>query len=101
MAFTAAQKTTLVKILGVTPSILDNQITLLSTSLTSDIQTAIEAEITLWTTAGTNFTNIEPNVKNFGARISTSDARASIRKNIAVLLERPEWGKSGSRLQRS
>lgn len=101
MALSEANVIKVSQILGVKLSDIEYQLTYMDTEFTSAVQTAIEAQITLWDAgAATNFTAIEPNVRNFGARINPNDARASIRKNIAVLLERPEWGSSGSRLVR-
>jgi hypothetical protein len=82
---------------------IEEQIDYLDTRLSSDVQTAIEAQITLWDAgAATNFTNIDPREKNFGARINAGSARSSIRQQIAILLERPDWAQNGSgtRLQR-
>ncbi len=101
MALSAANEIKVCQILGITLPVLSEQLDLMT--LSSEAQTAIEAQITLWDAgAATNFTNIEPNVKNFGAKISAGAARASIRNHIAILLERPDWGgsASGTRLQR-
>ena len=96
MALTEAQQNTVCQILGITPSELTYQLTMLDTTFTAQRETDVEAQITLWDAgANVNFTYIEPNVKNFGARISPESARAAIRRNIAVLLERPEWAGSG------
>jgi hypothetical protein len=104
MALSDTHLTTVSQILSISPIELAGQITWLGTHLTPTIQTAIEAQITLWDAgAAINFTDIEPNVKNFGAKISAGSARAMIAKNIAILLERPDWaGSSGvtSRVER-
>lgn len=102
MALSEANQLTICQILQVTPSDLEYQLTLLSTEFTAAVQSAVEAQIALWTTAGVDFTAIEPKERNFGARINPNDARNSIRKNIAVLLDRPDWatGNGGARLQR-
>lgn len=100
MALDAAEEIKVCQILNITLPVLSQQLDLMT--LSSEAQTAIEAQITLWDAgAATNFTAIRPNLKNFGALISPDDARNSIRRNIAVLLERPDWGNSGSFLQRS
>ena len=103
MALSEANQNKVCQILQVTPSDLEYQLTLLSTDFTAQRQTDVEAQITLWDAgAATNFTSIEPKERNFGARINPNDSRNSIRRNIAVLLERPDWAASmsGSRLVR-
>jgi len=75
--------------------VLDQQITLLSTSLTSTVQTAIEAQITLWDAgAGTDTVKLHPKESNKGVETNPLMVRADIKRNIAVLLEMPEWGGS-------
>lgn len=103
MALNDAQQIKLAQILNVPLSVMQEHIGYLVTlnHISADVQTAIEAEITRWDAgASTNFTAIEPKERNFGARINPGDARASIRKNIAVLLERPDWANQGSRIVR-
>lgn len=101
MALSEANQIKVSQILNVTMSQLEYQLTLLSTDFTAAVQSAIEAQITLWDAgAATNFTAIEPKERNFGAKINPNDARNSIRSAIAVLLERPDWAVSGSRLVR-
>ena len=87
MALSASQQLTVCKILGITPSVLEYQLTLLDSDFDSDRQTAVETEITRWTTAGAKFTKIHPREKNFGAEINPGDEKQDIRKNIALLLE--------------
>ncbi len=104
MALSDTDKATVCQILGVVPSDLDYQLTLLSTSFTATIQTAVEDQIALWDGgAATNYTDIEPKEANFGARIKAGSARQAIRERIAVLLERPDWASGGAtaRLVRS
>lgn len=100
MALSETNTVKICQILNVTTQDLSAQITYIGSRLTSTVQSAIEAQIDLWDTAATNFTNIKPNIKNFGAEISSGSARASIRQQIAILLERPEWGMTGQRLVR-
>jgi hypothetical protein len=95
MALSEANQLTVCQILGVTPSDLEYQLTLLSTDFTAAVQSAVEAQITLWTTASVNYTDIEPKESNFGARIKAGSARQAIRERIAVLLERPDWANNG------
>lgn len=99
MAFTAAQELTICTILRLTPLQLEEHFEVFPYD--SDTETAVETELTRWTTAGVNFTAIEPNVRNFGARINPGDAKADIRRNIALLLgfDLNSLG-SGSRLVR-
>jgi hypothetical protein len=103
MALSDANEVKVCQILQVTPMQLDSQLEWLGTGFTSTMQTAVEAQITLWDAgAATNFTNIDPKEKNFGARINAGSARSAIRERIAILLERPDWAQNGSgtRLQR-
>lgn len=102
MALSEANQNKVCQILGIVPSVLTYQLTLLGSTFTSQRQTDVEAQITLWDAgAATNFTSIRPNLKNFGALINPSDSRNAIKRNIALLLEREDWANSGSFLQRS
>ncbi len=74
---------------------VEQQINLMGSRLTSTVQTLIEAQILLWDTASVDYVSVDPNVKNFGARINAGDARNAIRQRIAILLEKSEWGSSG------
>ena len=88
MSFTDSQKLSIARILGITPTLLDAQITSLGASLTAAKETAVIAEIARWTDgAGTNFTRIHPKEKNFGAEINPESAKKDIRANIALILE--------------
>jgi hypothetical protein len=101
MALDATQKASLCRILQVTPSQLDSQIEWLGTAFTSTLELAVEDEMDRWTAgAGTKFTRIQANERNFGAEIDPNLEKADIRRNIAILLERPDWGGSGSRIMR-
>lgn len=91
MALTEAQQLTVAKILQVDVNQIEYQISLLGSDASSAWQTAVEAEITRWTTAGIDFTAIEPNVKNFGARIDPNNEKADIRGNLATLFQRSDW----------
>lgn len=100
MAFTAAQELTICKILSITPLQLDAHFDVFPYS--SDVQTAVETEITRWTTAGAKFTKIHPREKNFGAEINPGDEKNDIRRNIALLLEMDlDAISGGSRLVRA
>jgi len=92
MAFSEAQRNKIAKILGITPDILYYHLTSGAFELTSQRQTDVEAEITLWDAgAGGKFTRIHPNAQNYGAEINPEENKNAIREAIAVLLERPEW----------
>lgn len=102
MALSEANQLTVCQILSITPSALEYQLTMLSTSFTSTVQAAVEAQIALWEAgAGTKTTKIHARESNRGVETNPTQARADIRRNIAVLLERPDWASSGSFLQRS
>src|SRR5574343_179042 len=103
MALDATQKAQLCRILQVTPSQLDSQIEWLGTGFTATHELAVEDEIETWESIKSDFTNIHPNLKNFGAEIKFNDAKNEVRKNIAILFERPDWAGVGSsgRLQRA
>jgi hypothetical protein len=93
MALTAAQLATVVKILQVTPSQLDSQFEWLGTGFTSTHQTAVEAELDRWELKGAKFTKIKDYL---GADIDPEREKDDIRKNIAILLERPDWARNSS-----
>ena len=97
MALDEGQKITIAKILQITPTILNLQIDALTISAT--LETAIEAEITRWTTAGLEFVKIHPKERNFGAEIDPEDLKDDIRTNLAMLLERPDWASSATSVQ--
>lgn len=106
MALSEANAINIAQILGIAPFEVTDQIAWIGDRFTAAVQTAVEAQITLWTAgASTNYTDIEPNMANFGAKIRAESARKAIRERIAVLLERPDWasGSTGSqaRLTRS
>ena len=100
MALTEAQILKVSQILRQTPSDLEYQITLLGTDATATWQTAIEAELTRWVTAGVDFVEIEAREANFGAKIKPDREKSDIRWNLAILLDRPDWGGSGGGQQR-
>lgn len=97
MALSEANEIKTGQILGLAPFEITDQITWIGDRFTAAVQSAVEAQITLWDAgASTNYTNIEPNVANFGAKISAESARKAIRERIAVLLERPDWASGGA-----
>ncbi|MGE0294942.1 MAG: hypothetical protein AB7P97_21560 [Hyphomonadaceae bacterium] len=91
MALSAEQKIAVSKILGVTPIELEAQIIWLGARLTEAIEASILTDIDRWELAGSEFDKIEPRAENFGYDNDPDREKADIRKNIAVLLERPEW----------
>lgn len=92
MALSEANQIKVCQILNVTMSHLEYQLTLLSTDFTAAVQSAIEAQITLWDAgAGTKTTKIHPMSSNRGVETNPYAARGDIKRNIAVLLERPDW----------
>ncbi|TXH45712.1 MAG: hypothetical protein E6Q97_30965 [Desulfurellales bacterium] len=96
MALTEAQLLTVAKIVAVTVVDIEDQIEWLGAGYaTSAWQTAVEAEITRWTTAGVDFVAIEPKEKNFGAKIDPTHAKNDIRRNLATLFQRPDWALTG------
>lgn len=84
MAFTSTQLLTLGEVLGLTPLQIENHFDVFPYD--ANIQEYVEGQLTRWETASLNFTRIEPNMRNFGARINPGDEKAEIRKNIALAL---------------
>lgn len=89
MAFTTAEKLSIARIVGVTPTLVAAQLTALGVSLTSDVESAVRTELERWETYGVKFTRVEAKEANFGAVIDPTLAQNDIRRNIAVLLELP------------
>jgi hypothetical protein len=87
VALTEAQILKCARILGVTYIDVNDKITNLGTNyITAQVQTDIAAELLRWDTAGIDFVSIEPQEKNFGARIDPEKQKNDIRKNLATLL---------------
>ena len=102
MALTEAQTLTIAEVLGVSVVDINDQITWLgATYATAAWQTAVEAELTRWTPASTNFVATEPKEKNFGARIDPNSEKNDIRANLAILFQRPDWKYSGGGITRT
>lgn len=89
MALTPTEKLSIVRILGILPSLLDAQITVLGASLDSDREAAIREEITRWTTSGGKFVRIKAKESNKGVETDSSEAKADIIKNLMALFEFP------------
>ena len=86
MAFTETELLSIVRIVGISPSLLDAQIVSLGADLTVDVESAVRDEITRWEDAGGKFVKIHPKESNFGVETDAGDAKADIRRNIAILL---------------
>lgn len=87
MSFTTAQKLSIATVLGITPTYLDAHLTSLGVTLTADVEAAVIAELDRWLTAGSSFVKLHPTESNKGVETNSGDAKADIRRNIAVLLE--------------
>lgn len=99
MAFTAAQLLTVGEILELTPLEIETHFDVFPYD--ADTETYVETELEAWERARVDYVHVEPNVKNFGARIDPNIARATIRKNIALALGLDIQSSSGSRLVRA
>jgi len=93
MALTEENELKVCKILGVEPYVLSAHLNLMDTTFTSTRQTAVEAELDRWDLKGAKFTKIKDYL---GADIDPEREKDDIRKNIAILLEMPEWARSSS-----
>lgn len=92
MALTESQQLTVAQIVQVPVTQVEYQISLLGdTYATADWETAVEAQLTRWTTAGVDFVSIEPKEKNFGAKINPENEKNDIRSNLAILFQRSDW----------
>ena len=88
MAFEPEELIDISKILGITPTLLDAQITALGATLTAAKETAILTEVTRWNTGiGTENVSLEPKESNKGVRTNPGADKADIRRNIQLLLE--------------
>lgn len=91
MALTGEEVLSISKILGITPTLVDAQITSLGADLDTARQTAIRTELDRWATAGASFVKIHPKESNKGVETNSGDAQGDIRRNLAVLLEFTTW----------
>lgn len=95
MALSPTNLDLLSEILDKTPSEINAQIAFLGSNLTSTIQTAIEAQIALWTAgAATKTVRLMPTESNKGVKTDPDANRANIRRAIAIRLERSDWASS-------
>lgn len=101
MALTEANFNKVCQILSIVPSQLTYQLTMLGSTFTSQRQTDVESQITLWDAgAGTKTTKLHPTESNKGVETSPQAARSIIQKNIALLLEREDWCNTGGMTSR-
>lgn len=90
MAFTAAQKETLVSILGGTTTLLTAHLTALGATLTAEKQTYVESEMTRWAAGvGAGQVWFTPTESNEGFNKSPSITGGDPAINIARSLEWP------------
>ena len=94
MALTTPQKLSIARILGLTPAYFDAHLSTLTVS--ADLETAIVAELTRWTSFGSKFTKIHPMANNYGVEIDPEKAKRDIRDNLRMLLEMPYLQTSSS-----
>jgi hypothetical protein len=89
MAFTPAEKLSISRIVGMTPTLLDAHLLSLGAALTADVETAVRAELARWTTtgAGSVFTKFTPTESNRGLNLNSDGEKSDIRGNIRLLLE--------------
>ncbi len=102
MALSEENELALSEILEKEPSAIELRLSNLGVDFTAARQAKVEEAIAEWEAVRADFTNIHPNLKNFGAEIRYNDQRAAIRNKIAVWLEAPDWASKGSttRVQR-
>jgi hypothetical protein len=88
MALTEESTISICQILGITPTNLEYQITLLGSRLTAAVETEIEAQIAIWDAGtGTKTVKLHPTESNKGVETNPSAARNDVKHNIAILLE--------------
>lgn len=93
MALSETNIIKLSQIFGVIYLDVNAQISWMGSRFTSAVQTEIEAQIALWDAgAGSKTTKLHPTESNKGVETNPGAARAIIKQDIAVLLERPDWG---------
>ena len=90
MAFTDDEELSIVMILGTTPSILDAHLISLGEDHITRVEEAVREEIAIWDAGvGTKHTKLHPRESNKGVETFPEQARASVKRNIAYLLEWP------------
>jgi hypothetical protein len=97
MALTEEQQISVCQILDLMPYELTFQLDYMGSRLTAAMETDIGTNITLWNAGiGDKFTRLLPVESNKGVKTDPDSARANIRREIALLLERRDWASSGS-----
>jgi hypothetical protein len=84
--FSESQVTDLCEILETDSDYLADHLEFYANQISEADKTKVLAKITEWETAGAKFTAIEPNVRNFGAKINPDNQKNQIRSQIASLL---------------
>lgn len=85
-------------------SLLDIQLQLnyLGARFTTAVQTQIETLITTWNAgAGSKFTKLHPTESNKGVETRPDAVRSNLQTEIAILLERADWGSGGGSVMTS
>ena len=100
MAFTEVQKLSICKILGIDSITLQDRLDFYSTKITAAVETAVIDEITRWETSGVQFVKLRATESNKGVETDSENAKADIKKNIAVLLFLTDLTKSSNYLPR-
>lgn len=97
MAFSATEKSSICKILGVARFWLNTHLASFATYISSDDEDAVRDELDRWDAgAGADFVAVEANNANFGAVIDPELERNDIRRNIRSILSISEdTGTSG------
>jgi hypothetical protein len=102
MALSETNELKVAQILNLMVVVVEEQINLMDDRFTATVQTEIEAQIAIWDSGiGTKTTSLSPTESNKGVKTDPYAARNDVKRNIAILLERPDWASSGGRLSRS
>lgn len=101
--FTESQITDLCRIIGTNSDLLSTHLDYYETLITDSDKTAVLADVTAYELIEDDNVFVEPNVKNFGAKISPDGKRALIRNRIVNILQCSELvsGMGGGRLIRA
>lgn len=100
--FSESEQIKICQILGITTLELDSQLIYLGNRLTLAKQEAILEEIENWGNGvSENYASFTPTESNKGFNLNANEAKNEVKRNIAVLFDRPDWGSSIGRLQRS
>lgn len=83
MAFTAAQKAILSEIFGIDGETLDDHLDLVTGNLSPETETAIIADLDLWTANRSNFARFYPKESNKGFSLNPAEVRSAIKIRVA------------------